>query len=276
MADLNGDILVELFLILAQLDKPTPTSLGWISLTHVCRLWRSVGLDLAPLWADTFCSFASASACAVMRERARDVPHVVSLPRPLSRRHEDVLVHVVSSHIRAIHTLSLTSNSYSWVSLLHGKSLPSLHHLSLSGSSVRDPYIYKYPKLGPPLIATSLETAYLKADRPLRLVAPALRTLSFVRQEVDVPSMLEMLKECPSLEELTIKSSVKLQSSVSREPSTVSLPCLRTLTFRNLLPSVQDAIRSQIATPQDVKVIADDGSEGNYIMMGPFLHYDFL
>ena len=32
-------------------------SLGWIKITHVCRHWRNVGIDLASLWASVVCAF---------------------------------------------------------------------------------------------------------------------------------------------------------------------------------------------------------------------------
>jgi len=261
-SDLNNDILFELFLILAQLDKPTRTSFGWINLTHVCRLWRSVGLDLAPLWANIFYTFASDVACSTMRSRARGIPLTVVLSEPVDRNQEDALIHTISEHIRAIDTISIIQTSYSWVTMLEGKTLPVLRHLSISAPPDKNKRMeHEYRKLGPPLKASNLATAYLKGGRPLRLVAPALASLSLVSQQIDVPSILEVLKGCPALEELTIDSGIEHLSSAHREFSTVTLSRLRTLTFGRLYPVVRAALRNGILAPEDVQVIGDEIEE---------------
>lgn len=79
---LQDDILCELFYVLAKVDPPRcpmpagspfyqPASLGWVSLTHVCRRWRKIGLDLSKLWADIVCVLPRGAADIAQRTKDR-------------------------------------------------------------------------------------------------------------------------------------------------------------------------------------------------------------
>ncbi|KZV60758.1 hypothetical protein PENSPDRAFT_759848 [Peniophora sp. CONT] len=75
IARLSGDILFDVFARVASEQQPIrpdasvgkPGDLGWISLSHVCRRWRSVMLDMPSLWASCVCTFPSAMADMVTR-----------------------------------------------------------------------------------------------------------------------------------------------------------------------------------------------------------------
>lgn len=49
-------------------------SLGWIQLSHVCRHWRTVGLNVAPLWASIVIAFHKPNIANELLSRARDCP----------------------------------------------------------------------------------------------------------------------------------------------------------------------------------------------------------
>ncbi|KAI0033008.1 hypothetical protein K488DRAFT_14992, partial [Vararia minispora EC-137] len=69
---LNDDVLSEIFLWQAAIEIPSPSSLGWIRITHVSRHWRAVALHVPLLWARSVCTLPA--AFAVLLQRAKSAP----------------------------------------------------------------------------------------------------------------------------------------------------------------------------------------------------------
>ena len=66
---LPDDIIYEIYRVSFKIDPPRaaqsnyyyhsqPATLGWINLTHVCRRWRMIGLEVSSLWAGVLCVFS--------------------------------------------------------------------------------------------------------------------------------------------------------------------------------------------------------------------------
>ncbi|VDB87736.1 unnamed protein product [Peniophora sp. CBMAI 1063] len=79
-ATLPDDIIIGLFNQAALIDQPserddnerTLPNLGWINLTHVCRQWRTVGIEcMAPLWASIVTTFGTHTIANMIEHRAR-------------------------------------------------------------------------------------------------------------------------------------------------------------------------------------------------------------
>ncbi|KAI0047739.1 hypothetical protein FA95DRAFT_1492138, partial [Auriscalpium vulgare] len=78
---LPTEIMAEIFALLATVDVPRcyrhlhvrQYRLGWVNVTHVCRRWRALALDLPRLW--TSISFALGRKWAeVFLARSRTAP----------------------------------------------------------------------------------------------------------------------------------------------------------------------------------------------------------
>ena len=79
---LSDDVLRELFDTVADIDPPRTSfhddddsdtedgSLGWIRMTHVCRRWRRIGLDMSVLWARIICMFPAGVKTIAQRTKA--------------------------------------------------------------------------------------------------------------------------------------------------------------------------------------------------------------
>ncbi|KAI0045416.1 hypothetical protein FA95DRAFT_1477356, partial [Auriscalpium vulgare] len=94
---LPTELIAYIFILLSNIDRPSypaaisgsPTypcapTLGWIAVTHVCRLWREIALDYPSLWANV--EFAMGSDWTqLMLARARSSPLALNMYRPQQR-----------------------------------------------------------------------------------------------------------------------------------------------------------------------------------------------
>ncbi|KZV64052.1 hypothetical protein PENSPDRAFT_757524 [Peniophora sp. CONT] len=109
-----------------------PPSLGWITLTHVCREWRNAGLGMPLLWASIATTFLDPSIANELFVRARGCPITVDiLPHLLDRDRHDKgpLYSWISEHIFQVRVLKVW-NPTLYDTLRHGNSetpLPLLH-----------------------------------------------------------------------------------------------------------------------------------------------------
>ncbi|VDC02073.1 unnamed protein product [Peniophora sp. CBMAI 1063] len=211
---LQADVLEEIFARLAAIDPPKkqhgdPFSdsqfhLGWIYVTHVCRHWRSVGTDLATLWAGIVCSLPNASAMGTVLQRSKGCT--------LNFAIEDVgaleaKIGFALDHLERAQNFSCTS-SYVWddCRALTQRSLPALRHLSLSQNiEGMDMSITRTIGLDAPrLQSLSLENAFFSLARPSDPLHD-LHTLD-LRGPCALPhpawGLLEVLSKTPRLEHL--------------------------------------------------------------------------
>ncbi|KZV68451.1 hypothetical protein PENSPDRAFT_687223 [Peniophora sp. CONT] len=231
--DLPKDFIPGLYKALSAIDRPTTRDLGWIRLTHVDRTWRSAGMAMPSLWARDYGTMASHDAADTFRARACGTPLTVSISGRLSKRHEDVLIHVVSASICSIKTLSLVSHSYPWSSLVAGKRLPELCELDLDDGE-RDGRFNGF-KFEPTLYAPKLTHASLRGTRAFLLVAPSLISLTLTNVLASSCGIFDILRGTPSLEHLVLDMSQHQDSIVFKSYGRhipVELPHL--LTFRIL------------------------------------------
>ncbi|VDB99182.1 unnamed protein product [Peniophora sp. CBMAI 1063] len=263
---LPADVICILYDILWETDKPSRGHLGWIRLTHVNRLWRSVGVDWPRLWTRDYGTLASHDASSAFRVRARGLPLTVSIPHPPQGRHEDVLIHAVSNGIRTIETLNLKSRSYMWSSLIAGKRLPEMHVLDIDDSASRVGAVYK---LHPTVHAPKLTHATLVGCRPFLLVAPSLVSLTLTGLILSVDRALDILRGTPRLEHLQIDEPMEILVSMNLdEPDAklkgpVDLPHLHTVRIRPIANLPRRIYRragktflGRIIMPSDVKDVA--------------------
>lgn len=153
VADLPADIICELFMHASSSDRLRYLSrveqhkqpgkkyaLGWLYLTHVCRQWRSIGLDIAPLWAAIVSFFPSPSIADVLLARSRD-----------SGLHLELLGHIEDWVIRHLDRASALHVGYGMTKhgqdALQSTHLSALHSLTMRRSFGRNPVVIDAPNL---------------------------------------------------------------------------------------------------------------------------------
>ncbi|KZV77561.1 hypothetical protein PENSPDRAFT_645202 [Peniophora sp. CONT] len=186
---LPDDVVCELFYALASIDPPIcprpkgeprykphrPATLGWISLTHVCRHWRSVGIDLATLWGQIVCTFQPIDEII---QRTKSAPLTIEFSP--SRRsyksewHDDVLSPLVPRARVFRDCLYVSRNGDEWgrwYTFFANRALPVLEELILSDGR----NFYLPEREGEVLNAPRLRTLAIDIARPI--YAPMLRSL---------------------------------------------------------------------------------------------------
>ncbi|VDB98842.1 unnamed protein product [Peniophora sp. CBMAI 1063] len=245
VSDLTQDTLYTLFSLVAELDEPTTRSLGWLRLTHVCRLWRMVGHSHSTLWARVYGSFASREALVAARARARKVPLKVTVPKGLTKKDEDILADNILRDFALIETLSVRRISRSWTQLVvQARHLPQLRQLIIDDNdtpereamSKRMSEVQQTGLSSERIYAPKLENLRLQGGRPIPFVAPALTTLVISKHVTTQWMLLDILYECSSLETITIDYIFVMPLPSIETHKTIELPCLRS--FKLLLHPV--------------------------------------
>ncbi|KZV77649.1 hypothetical protein PENSPDRAFT_645280 [Peniophora sp. CONT] len=211
-AQLPDDIICQFYYILAKDFAPwaprrtqvstrtyggPPGRLGWMNLTHVCRTWRRVGLEMSTLWAPIVCDFPP--NIPEIAERARDTPLTFVLNQYDSNR-VHWSIDDVSKVISRVRTYADTPDyrGKSWNALLAGRRLPLLRHLVLYTNGRN---FYDEPDMGP-LDAPAL--CVLQTDFPRQVIAPALSSLTLYGGLWRWEDCLKFIIQFPLLEELHV------------------------------------------------------------------------
>ncbi|KZV65453.1 hypothetical protein PENSPDRAFT_655749 [Peniophora sp. CONT] len=211
------DIICELFYAAAEIDVPLAGdaardragSLGWITLTHVCALWRQVGLDLPKLWAGII--FNLPTAFDTVLERARDVvltlnyDHYRGLRAPLPEaRHFQLLgrAETINDHSALRPWSTLLGNFHEMPHLRSFRLLQNNHNQQMQ-VKVATPSL-RFCELivnGFPFASAPQLTVLKLHDKSSRLAHPTWKPL------------LAILSVCPALMSLYIDAQTLPESS---------------------------------------------------------------
>ncbi|KZV62577.1 hypothetical protein PENSPDRAFT_692394 [Peniophora sp. CONT] len=283
-ARLQDDILCEVFYVLAEIDPPgtpmaanetyyKPGSLGWISITHVCRRWRKIGLDLSKLWADIICVFPRGVDTIAQRTKNQ----LLNLDLDLSRDPEDVWDAIQNRNLLArAHTLrhepffcGETRLRYAWSTMLMDLTLPQLRELSLVLFDF--PYSPRHPQRS--LNAPNLRT--LALNLPLAITANSLTHFHAIGAIWHYKVLLKILASYPFLISFEISAvygdnggmeddisseslkSLWLMIAELDEPSIVQLQHLRSLKFNSVFGSEAMKVLHYLDLPANTLFIAD-------------------
>ncbi|KAI0032362.1 hypothetical protein K488DRAFT_85904 [Vararia minispora EC-137] len=201
--------------------KVTRGDIGWIVLTHVCRAWRAAGLAQSPLWGSIVGLFPTAFDTVLARARSA----------PLSLRHSDVALpsaadpalRLFSRPARDRLVLLDVRATPAILIELGGKEYPQLRALSIR-PRVRPPLARFVP--GPPVVVPALErlsmVGYLVA-----FAAPRLRVLHLTGSTtygsvITLVRALDMLEQCPLLEELALDDVFRRHERFAEEAAAVA------------------------------------------------------
>ncbi|KAA1470305.1 hypothetical protein DENSPDRAFT_879614 [Dentipellis sp. KUC8613] len=268
-ARLPADVLVYIFMLLRDdySSAEDETSLSWITVTHVCRRWREIALEVAGLWTAMF--YGSPQSWGELINRSCEAPADVVLDidkdadvqaaLPIMHhlhRFERFVMHgseifdvipTLVDQAPLLQTLMLQFNNYEHpqdnplkvddnvLSSLFGGSLPRLRTLLLSRIPLRADCHLFVPTL------TSLE----------------LHGCEYENLSVRVPlaGLVEVLARLPLLEKLALEdifanpdTSDLLLESLAHIP-VAQLPHLRTLSNMTPFPSINKAFMGHLHAP---------------------------
>ncbi|KZV60395.1 hypothetical protein PENSPDRAFT_694302 [Peniophora sp. CONT] len=215
--ELEDDVLREIFTHLGTIYPPSwqnsrvgsqnaSFSLGWIYVTHVCRHWRVVGIDLATLWAGVVCSLPNTSAMDVLLQRSKGCVLNFEIDSGQAWPYKVVFA---LEHVQRAESLSCQP-TYCWDQALNKRcSLPILRHLAVN-QDVDDMNLPRTATLvldAPQLLYLRLENAFFYLSNPSDIL-PNLRALE-LQGPCTLPypawELLDLLLKTPQLEHLRLQ-----------------------------------------------------------------------
>ncbi|KAI0750295.1 hypothetical protein C8Q80DRAFT_1270015 [Daedaleopsis nitida] len=240
-----------------------PDHAALITITHVCRLWRTVALRYATLWSHISLHHMSALAFA-RRSQTALLTVIVSIRGKRWQRKMGLLRRLLP-RIRTLHvTVTWMDDLLKLADTLSSQHITSLT-LQVSIKRVNGRPVF-LPSLGtiPPMfeglspslrsltILTNIHWCFPSGHFPgltsLRLIHDgSLDSMSFSH-------LLSLLSNTPSLEDLEVRSSFPFSQS-QESPSTVSEPvCLSRLRRLAIATGVLFALYSKLSMPDDAMV----------------------
>jgi hypothetical protein len=256
------EILQKIFLLLAELyasERVNPaTRPDWVSITHVCRYWRSAALGLRELWS-SITPGLSISWSQAMLERSAPLPVRID-------------IRISSSSTDGLHPLAASE-------LLFAAS--RIRTLRLLG--LRTDILRLLNRLRSPCPLESLDLCVVDSGQPVDLPealfggkAPHLRRLKFASDacihaprwllanitdftttaEVSLPELLEALRAMPQLEGLHVAHCRAVWDEEDAEmppPPRVTLPRLSLLSFRDTTPRRFLILAARIDAPDTLR-----------------------
>ncbi|KZV72505.1 hypothetical protein PENSPDRAFT_359554 [Peniophora sp. CONT] len=214
---LPNDIICELFYIVAELDPPRiarcqedrlyekPGSLGWIRMTHVCRGWRGVGLDMSTLWAGVVCVFPPGVETIARRTKTTPLTltfHSNASPNEVWDNIERLGIFPRVRSLKRIQIQSLEKHFSlrDWSLYLLGQHLPYLRDLELDLATFTNAAFRQLRPLNAPALKS------LTVNVPLAITAPSLTFLCADGSIWQAKLLLDYLRCYPSLIELHVHS----------------------------------------------------------------------
>ncbi|KZV64030.1 hypothetical protein PENSPDRAFT_691091 [Peniophora sp. CONT] len=259
-------------------DIKTPcygwTSLGWITMTHICRDWRTVGLRMPLLWASIVTTFPDPQIANEFLARAGSCPITADIRERFRTTHwqhqhyNELLRSWTNQHITQVGVLRLT-NAKHYDEMRGGDEgpLPRLRKIHIEDG-------YDRPRGLPPrssfctlrLYSPGLRSAILTdtilppdSTRVLRELALTITHSAWA----SLSAFHEFLRCCPQLEILNLKAHGPLPHDLEYHARAVSLYKLKSTTVSATSEQAAWDIWQPIVAPVDVVfklVIGERGS----------------
>ncbi|TFK56488.1 hypothetical protein OE88DRAFT_1729979 [Heliocybe sulcata] len=218
--------------------------LKWISISHVCRTWRTVAIDCPVLWKRPF--YFNANLTKMMLERSRETELDVFNCSYSSFIHSDSqALQLVPQHMPHVRSLDLVAIDFTLQEFLNsciGVPAPRLTHLSLQAyhsfrSSIRN--ITQclssdlFQRHAPNLRTLRLRGWGLDWESPLLTGLTHLELQSILpRWRTCVEDVIAALKGLPHLERLGLANAMRPLREPPMSNAIASLPRLQTLMLR--------------------------------------------
>ncbi|KZV72502.1 hypothetical protein PENSPDRAFT_750949 [Peniophora sp. CONT] len=285
---LSDDIIYEVFYALAAIDHPHTTGykserrttnfgrIGWIVMTHVCKRWRRIGLDMSTLWAEIVCLFPLGVETIVQRTKTTPLTlDFVDLGDPDEMWDIALKLDLFprARTLNRIHNMHIDGPSaLDWSLTLLNRHLPQLREMNVFVYNFTDP---AHTQLNP-LSAPELRS--LSINVPLAITAPLLSSLRASGDAWNRKLLLEFLRRYPALTEIEIDSvrndceiwefdfsaqSIQMVDHMDRQLGAATTVCLPHLRNLSLISVGGEAIKllDNLELPVATKLYVFDVSE---------------
>ncbi|KAA1470100.1 hypothetical protein DENSPDRAFT_928624 [Dentipellis sp. KUC8613] len=267
---LPPEILLQFFLCLRAVDIPSrrTRSLGWIRVTHVCHLWRTLALRTPMLWAEVIVTLRRGTIEHLLRRAAGvplfvrgfyatnlDLPDVRALASRMSQiRVLDVegdrqdlalpLLDQISASATQLEVLKLRTRMPTHLVIeggLHPCTRPVLRHLSLQNTLLDWNSLHQLSSL----VSLELIEAY-SVDRP-----------SEPMYQLPLSKLISILASSPRLESLTLRGYLIQGAVESSDNSTPTYAVLHHLSKLDITFNLLDclALLKRIRIPSGAAIL---------------------
>ncbi|KAL4242353.1 hypothetical protein ABKN59_011995 [Abortiporus biennis] len=236
---LPDDLLGEIFLYIYTPEDTNGytgrSDWKWLVITHVCRWWRCLALQLAALWKDIRTSNLDCLKAYLERSQTSSIKVNILTPRLRLIRWDAEFVRLLLPHSDRIVSLSVTLNGCNTNAILHmfsHHSFNNINQLSISTSTLPTTITLAPFKVNGCLTSLTLDRIIVLWDTTY--VYDNLRELKLINQDhvgteeyLTMDVFLDMLQRCHYLEQLVINNSGPKRGSSSERK--IQLHCLRSL-----------------------------------------------
>lgn len=246
IARLHNEILAEIFSLLMEAcrrayNPVTCKVSAWIYASHVCRLWRDVALEHAPLWASSITLQNDMDRLQVFLRRSKQAALVVSSLASAKRYFADELhpniLRTLQPHASRIRSLKLIVTDRLMASLENSPPLdaPNLKRLDVALTGI--PFVSFRTVTGLWFLSKAsmaelqiLNIANLQPGLFRTLIRPSLTQLTVSRSTLSIDEWVKVLMQTPSLQLLSLDASISLAiDPLAVSWATVALHKLRKL-----------------------------------------------
>jgi hypothetical protein len=259
---LPPEILARVFHFLILKELPFTGSgkrkkLGWIRVTHVCRHWRQVALDNSSLWAKIWAIPKNPKWISEMLARAKDAPLDVEFNAAANLKSSQEALVMITPHIS--HTRRLLLHS---LFTCHSESVrgifsceaPALEHFELTDKADYSTNIFRdlsgnmlfkghSPRLRTFSISSRVVIPWSLVPRgqltQLKIAVPT----EVVDSPGDLNELIDLLVNCPSLENLALESCLPSQLTGFSHGRTIHLPQLSRLRLRGSTSLIMNMLK---------------------------------
>ena len=271
---LPPEILARVFRLLV-LEEPSFSgrqNLGWIKVTHVCQHWRQVSLNNSVLWATIPGIPKSTEWISEMLVRAKNAPLDIEFHAGARSSPEALLMippHL--SHTRQLHFYNLSTLHSDSIREIFSWEAPALEHFELTVAAY-PPVVITFPDLGGNMLfeghAPRLrELSLSRVVIPWSLVPRGQLTwlqVSCANEDVhspgDLNQLVDLLVNCPSLENLVLHSCLPSQLTEFRHGRTIHLPHLSRLYLYGSTSRIMNMLK-MLKLPSSIRLHLDCISE---------------
>ena len=252
---LPPEILARVFHFLALGGGPFGgrRNLGWISVTHVCRHWRQVALDNSSLWANIWTTPKNTQWISEMLARSKNAPLDIVFNADAKSIREALLMIIPHiSRTRKLHLYNLSTRQSDGVREIYSCEAPALEHFVFTAEA-DSPNIFRdlnvnilfkghFPRLRTFSISQIVIPWSLVPRGQLTQLEIICRT-NAVDPPGDVNELIDLLDHCPSLEILTLDSSLPFQLTGFSHGRTIHLPHLSRLRLRGSISCITNMLK---------------------------------
>ncbi|KZV70069.1 hypothetical protein PENSPDRAFT_685830 [Peniophora sp. CONT] len=229
---LPAELMMHIFRLLADVDHPSPYSLGWVCASHVCRSWRETLLGARDLWAEEIGTIPYRRPISTFLRRAGDdIPLRISVQPSNIPQALAIWMGAYDLPLWRAHTISWEIRDREdiepFLENFAAGEWPALKRLETEVYDCgEEPHNYKFPNAEPFCAPNLREWTSRSLYIPVR--AHSMVTLDLNGMMLEAAGLLEILAYAPLLENVRVTESAVNDDTDLRDRLHASLHHLRT------------------------------------------------